>query len=422
MLAGSLAPGAARAHPLAAEPPVFGDFSCILTIDKTATPRPHFSYGVSFDDHELRPGDADLPDQRTHQFFAVQGYVAVSGGDVVFARLDDPAGALVRLPHWMSRAELQRAANALPAEYSNELAVDRVEPFDILEGNANVEPWLRVITASAARVPITAAGAAAGFDWDLAAVPVGVYQIVGYIFSPPYNGWAARPGMVRVIERGEGPPALTVERVAAQLFAGQGRRLRGCVAAAPGTILRIGWRPANAPDAEFEPAAPALEVATGEFEACLENSGRDAVMEVRLELQDESGQVWYHRPLEALTLFSRAISCEESEIHCCPAGAADAGPADLGMAVMGTAAEDPDTGAPPPVDRARDPDGGLGGSMARAASSPARPASHMTASPGCRCQALLPRSEGTRAGSLGWLGGLGLSSWFIWGRRRCRRG
>lgn len=382
-LATWLLPAQVSAHPLAAEPPVFSVLNCILTIDKVEDSSHHFDYGVSFDDHELRPGDAELPDARTHQFFAVRGYVAMSAGDVVFARMDDAAGALHKLPHWMSRAELQRAAAAMPADYEGDFAADAVQPFDILEGNSEVAPWLQMITGSDVRIPITTREAASGFDWDLTVVPLGTYQIVGYIFSPPYNGWAARSGLVRVVERGEGPPAVTVERVAAQLFAGQGRRLRGCVAAASGAQLRIGWRPANQPEAEFEPAAPPMTVSSGEFEACLDNPGRDAVMEVRLELQDEAGQTVFHRPLEALTLFSRAAPCKESEIHCCPEKAQE--PVDAGVENR-----DDDGGTP------EDTSGGalFGGEAPDGSVSTA-----MNAADGAGCQCQAPRSRpGARAG------------------------
>ena len=329
--------GVAMAHPLAAEPPVFTGSTCILTLDKATTEEHLFTYEVAFDDTELVSGvDVVLPDSKTHQFFAARGYVARNAGDVVMARADDPQAALVKLPHWMSTAELERVAAAVSADDQTGFTPTAVEAFDFLEGNAKIEPLLWEITDAQARVPITAKAAAAGVRWNIADVPLGVYQLVGYIFSPPYNGWAERSGMVRIVEEGQGPPALTIDRLAAQLFAGQGRRVRGCVSASAGSMLQAASRASDDVDGEFTPWGDAVAVQDGEFELCLPNAGRDAVLEVRFELRDPAGFTVYHRPLEALTLFARAAPCVDSEMHCCPAGLA-AGPAPAGEVTDGDA-------------------------------------------------------------------------------------
>jgi hypothetical protein len=330
----------AHAHPSPAEPPEFFPADCIIVVDKQQQASWHLDYAVLADDTAPEADHVSLADSKTHQFFALAGTLLERANDHVFLPFDDEAGLLKVMPTWLTADDVMRTAAGVAPEDMTAFTADQVSPQDMLESDPVLASALRPLVASSARVPITEAQALAGVDWDLSDVPPGVYQIAAYIFSPPYNGWAVRPGLIKVVDGSAADaqaPAVTLERVTARLFAGQGRRIRGCVDAPEGSTLELSTRVQSAMPAAFEPHATQA-VSTGELEVCLANEGRDDVLEVRLEVHTPAGLVAATQSSDVLSLFSNAAACVASELLCCPEGSiADAGGApDAALPMMPT--------------------------------------------------------------------------------------
>jgi hypothetical protein len=314
----------ALAHPSPAEAPEFFPADCIIVVDKQQHASWHLDYAVLADDTEQEVDHVSLADSKTHQFFALAGTLLPRANDHVFLPFDDEAGILKVMPTWLTRDDVMRTAAGVAPEDMTAFTAAEVSTQNVLESDPALASRVRPLVAGTARVPITEAQALAGVEWDLTDVPPGVYQIAAYVFSPPYNGWAVREGLIKVVDGAdeESAPAVTLNRVAARLFAGQGRRVRGCVDAPVGSTLELSTRVQSALPGVFELHATQA-VTTGEFEVCLANEGRDDVLEVRVEVRTPAAVVAATQSSDVLSLFSNAAACVPSELTCCPEGSSD---------------------------------------------------------------------------------------------------
>jgi len=320
--------GTALAHPSPAEPPEFFPADCIIVVDKQQQASWHLDYAVVTEDIEPEVDHVSLADSKTHQFFALAGTLLERASGHLFLPFDDQAGLLKPMPTWLTADDVMRTAAGVSEADMTSFTAEQVGAQDVLERDALLSSAVRPLVAGASRVPITEAQASAGVDWDLSDVPPGVYQIAAYIFSPPYNGWAVRPGLIKVVagaDDAQAPGAVTLDLVAARLFAGQGRRVRGCVDAPAGSTLELRARAQAELPATFEPRIT-QPVSNGAFELCLENEGSDEALELRVEVRTPAGLVAATQSSDAISLFSDVAACVESEVLCCPAGSgADAG-------------------------------------------------------------------------------------------------
>jgi hypothetical protein len=145
-------------------------------IERSADPILHLDYTIDHEDPAPFPGE--LADSRTHQFFA-------------FCRQWSDSAPL---PSWISLDDVQRS------ELASLIAPNTVASEDILDTSTAWSDCFVRITADADRRPITFAVAEQGVDWDLAEVPVGVYQLAGYTFQPPDNRWSEQRGFVKIAD------------------------------------------------------------------------------------------------------------------------------------------------------------------------------------------------------------------------------
>jgi hypothetical protein len=327
-----LAPARGHAHPEAALSPEFPEHDCIERVDLRETAELHLPYVVVVDDVTFTEGDIVLPDARTHQFFAFGGSVApYLLGSQLFPFAEESEAIRV-LPEWITQDDVDRSAAAAgPADATGFIA-SQVEDTNVLEARGDLTPFWQRITEDGARVPILVDRALVGFSWDLGAVTPGAYQIAGYVFSPPYNAWAARSGVIKVMDGTADFPALTVDAIDGMIFGGQGRRVRGCVDAPEGTRLQAHFRTEDQPDQPWQRFAEDVEVADGRFELCfLGPAALSGLIRVRVEATAPDGtQAFAHTP-DTLVLVSTPANCTEGESVCCPEPAPDAGVADAAV-------------------------------------------------------------------------------------------
>ena len=306
---------AAEAHMGPAQPPEFGSTECITVVDKRTTPQLYLPYGLPFDDVEPEPDKITLPDSKTHQFFAFRGSVVVILPEYEFWPATPAESAI--LPLWVNRDDLQRADAA-----NNPMIAPDFRGADIGDDVLQVRPdiagqWLEVSTAPARR-PITIAQAMLGVYWNLTAVPAGVYQIVSYTFSPPYNGWEPRPGLVKIVDGAVDPPAVTVEPIDDILYPGFGRRVSGCIDTPEGSTLSSSYRLEGT--TEWRPWLTNHPVSTGALDLCFVNPDATAAGMLRLRVSvraPDGTETFAFSPDVTTQLNTSGMTCTESASRCC---------------------------------------------------------------------------------------------------------
>lgn len=340
LLMALLLAGRAHAHPSAAAPPVFYEDGCLTVIDKEAGPTWHLEYRIPVEDTEFGAYDIRLPDGKSHQFFAVAGKVFMDedqkGAHVVIP-FDDREGKRRLMPLWLSADDIERSAAAVIPADKTEFTVDQVAPETVLGHDPAVAARLYPFSPETQRVPITADQASKGVNWALGDVPAGSYQIVAYIFSPPFNGWAVRPGVVKVRSRQADPPSVSLDSVAGVILGGQGRRITGCAQGPAGSTLEVAVRGLSTSTSSYEVLDGPHRIVGDRFDICLPNGGVDASVGVRVELLSPDGRRSTVHSQREVTLLQRPSSCEPGTVLCCP-GAAD-GPAASTEEGTGKAAE-----------------------------------------------------------------------------------
>jgi hypothetical protein len=279
----------------------------------------------------------------------------------------------------------------------------------VLESRRDLEGlWLR-ITADDARRPITRVAARMPVVWDLSDVAPGVYSVLGYVFSPPFNAWVRRAGVVKVKDGERDPLAGELAGIMEAVFSYQGRRVRGCLDVPSGSKLSAFYFAEDKPELGWLPWLTEQPVVSGEQSLCLHLDRSDIVgsIRVRWDLHAPDGEVVTSvRSRDTLTWLQGKGTCKESEQFCCdfpgavtepPPPEAAAGQAGLGGA-LGTG------GAT-----------GSAGSVADAAETPRRGA----AADGGGCSAAAACGE-RGAPSYAWLLALGLCARWL-SRRRTKR-
>jgi MYXO-CTERM domain-containing protein len=205
-------------------PVAWNDIPCATVVDKAATPTFHVDYGIPYEDTDVTADE--VADSRRHQFMAM----CADNSPQDF------------LPTWITWDDVDAAA-----------AVDLVDPATVdpdrvMEDAAS--GWsdcFHRINGDDARLPITFANADAGVNWDLAAVPAGVYVIQGYTWEPPYNIWSQRPGYLKVVDgdpASAGPAAAFVSTNPEEdfvVYSDEIQPLEGCVDAEDGATMTVEW-------------------------------------------------------------------------------------------------------------------------------------------------------------------------------------
>lgn len=228
LLATGLAHAGNEAHPRT--PVLWPDGECGRVIDRSVEPIAHFEYSIPFEDTLLGPDE--LVDSRTHQFFALCRQRPVSE----------------LLPNWISDDDVARATEAGLIEPGS------VPTSEVLDTHATWSDCAVRITADDDRRPISFAAAQAGFDWDLADVPIGVWQVAGYTFEPPLDLWRERPGFVKIVDDPSDPdqdlPAAAIASAdPLWMISGQ---LELCVDVLTPATAILEWTP-FAPELDWQP-------------------------------------------------------------------------------------------------------------------------------------------------------------------------
>jgi hypothetical protein len=316
-------PHAVWAHPSMAEAPLFGMAAdCVQVVDKQMTEVLHVSYTVGADDTALVQGDIAVPDAKTHQFFAFRGaLLAHDFGEELFP-FAPPGAASIVLPSWITNADVKRAARA-----TNTLDGTAFSEADIPAGAVlDAEPtlagsYLRV-TADDARVPITLAQSLAGVDWALADVDPGLYTFAGYVFSPPYNGWAPRAQLIEIVDGSAAGPVANIERIEGGLFPYQGRKVRGCVATPEGSQLKGWFTVVDRPESGWIEWLPSEAVTSGPLSLCFRDPRPELTGSVRLrfDLTAPDGTTRSFYSPDTVAALPGSGACAEGEDVCCPAG------------------------------------------------------------------------------------------------------
>jgi hypothetical protein len=309
----------ARAHESPAMPPQFVPADCITVVDLAEQSALDIAYDVAADDTVLEQGDIAVEDAKTHQFFAFRGMVFPQGFNHELRSFDAAMPEPVLLPIWITRDDVKRAATAnelAPAAIFSEADV----PDDaVLDNNAQLAGrWLR-ITADDARAPITVERAQQGARWELSSVEPGLYTIVAYIFSPPYNGWAPREGLVKVVDGESDLPAAVIEPLHELLFSYQGKRVRACVHAPEGTMLSALVAVQERPEHGWLPWLPLRAAPDGPLELCFNHPRPELTGTVRLrfDLQSPAGTTTTVYSPDTITALAGDGQCIATEAICC---------------------------------------------------------------------------------------------------------
>ena len=337
----ALGPARAAAHPGPGYPPEFAIGNCITVVDQGSTPSMQLPYTVLADDVTFGEGEIQLPDSKTHQFFAFRGAVvtvALSNAYQLFP-FDPAIEQALPMAMWLDQDDVERAAGAAGPVDMTGFTAAMVLPDSVLSARAELRPYLLPFADKTSRVPITVQQANMGASWDLRSLAPGVYAVGGYVFSPPFNDWAMRAGVVKVVDGQTAVPAAVVEPIDAFLYAGQGRKIGGCVDAPAGSKLRTWIRAEDMPDQPWEPWLDDQPVDGDRFELCLQNAlpGRAGLLRVRVQVTAPDGQSSVAYSPDTVLAVATQAACVESAKTCCPPAMTppDAGVSDAGMPVGG---------------------------------------------------------------------------------------
>jgi hypothetical protein len=315
-------PARVLAHAAPAFPPVFDPGPCIEVIDRAQQATVRIGYRVPVDDTLLTQGDIPLPDSLTHQFFALRGSVLFEGFAPELWTLAADAPDATVLPLWISRADVVRAQQSSDAQTLG-YDLSSITPDDILETKSPLSGrWLR-ITQDDERVPITSDQSLSGFTWNIRDVEPGVYTLAAYIFSPPYNGWEVREGLISVVDA-DAVPAAVIERIQESLFAGQGRRVRTCLEVPAGTRMRSYFRVEEREELGWMPWAEERPVESGSLEQCFHPpEGLSGTVRLRVDLIAPSGTGTSFYSPDTLQVLNGSLPCQDGASICCAAGPAE---------------------------------------------------------------------------------------------------
>lgn len=299
---------------------------CITVVDKRTTPSLALDYINGFDDVAEEPDHIPVPEQKTHQFFAFRGQVSGSDPEYFYWPFDPMLAPRARMPIWIDQGDLQECAAKNTPMIAPDFSPEKIGRETLTDRPDMLNQWLDVRQM---RVPITERQALLGLSWPLADVAAGVYQVVGYIYSPPYNAWEARPGVIKVIDGTRDVPAITVNSVDAMLFEGQGRKITGCVNAPAGSEIKAYYRDTATPGAAWSMWESQPVGDSGKFELCYRSPmpGYAGIVEVQvIAVSPEGEQTAAYAP-DQLVIVPSSAKCTPSAKFCCDESAAAAGAA-----------------------------------------------------------------------------------------------
>jgi MYXO-CTERM domain-containing protein len=250
-------------------PAIFSDVPCVQTVARGEVVR--LEYSVPYDDTELTADE--LPDSRRHQLLAFSRQ-----------RFD------FAFPLWINQDDFDRA----------EANGDITRPFgpeDILVSSSQwpAESWLR-ITPDDPRLPITAAQAAMGVDWDTTDAAPGTWLVAAYTWEPENNLWSPRLGAVRIEDPADpdaaGPTVFLPRDDGLLASRGEPLVVAGCVQAPAGSTVTAAWGTIEGVDEpQWVPFLEDQPVESGplslEFVAPAEAG---ATVKLRVEITDPAGR------------------------------------------------------------------------------------------------------------------------------------
>jgi hypothetical protein len=140
------------------------------------------------------------------------------------------------------------------------------------------------------------------------------------VFSPPYNAWAARKGVVKVVDGEHNPAAGALSPVNEVVFAYQGRRVQGCVDVPEATRLDAYYYVEEQPELGWLPWLQDKPIETGDQELCFHVDRTDVVGSIRLrwDLRPPDGApVTTLRTQDTFTWLPGSGECQASDTHCC---------------------------------------------------------------------------------------------------------
>ena len=225
--------------------------------------------------------------------------------------------------------------------------------------------WLR-ITADDERVPITVEQAKTRVRFDLSGVEPGLYSIAGYTFSPPYNAWAARPGVVKVVSDSVNLPVAVIAPIHTFAYSHQGQRISACVDVPDGTRIRGTYENRRAARSRRDQWLAPQAIESGRPEFCFHNPRAELTGSIRLrfELESPDGTVTHVVSPDTMTGLQGHGACAESKTVCCDfpgavtdvpgeggAGAAGGAEAVAGEGGAANPMAGPDASATPPAAR-----------------------------------------------------------------------
>jgi hypothetical protein len=225
----------------------------------------------------------------------------------------------VDLPLWITGDDIKRAAQASGTIEGAAFSQSDVPVGAVLADSAGLKGlWLR-ITNDEARVPITSAQAQHGVSWNLSGIAPGVYTVAGYIFSPPYNGWAIRPGVVKVVDAAQDAPAGTIDNVQEFVFSYQGRRVAACLDVPAGTRLDAYFHVEERAEAGWMQWVQGRDVSSGQLELCFHQPNPKLTGSVRLrfDLTAPDGKTTTLYSPDTMTELDGSGRCLASDTLCC---------------------------------------------------------------------------------------------------------
>jgi hypothetical protein len=212
--------------------PVLWPSECGRVVERSVDPVAHFDYTIPYEDTNKTA--EELPDSRTHQFFALCRQHGVSE----------------LLPAWITRDDVDRSVVA------GLLEPDEVTYREILDETTIWTDCFVRITGDDERRPITFAEAELGVDWDTSTVAVGVWSLAGYTFEPTLNLWRDRPGFVKILDDRDDPeqdlPAIALLADEQAVGPGEIMRFEACVDVLEPARIELEWAPFQ-PSLEWQP-------------------------------------------------------------------------------------------------------------------------------------------------------------------------
>jgi hypothetical protein len=226
------------------------------------------------------------------------------------------AMAPLTLPEWFSRDDVTRSAAINTPMIAPDFHAEGVS--EVLQEAPELAPHWLAVTSVAQRVPITLSVSQRGINWDLKDVAPGVYQLAGYVFSPPYNWWEPRPGVIKLVSAQSNAPAVTVESIDGILYSGQGRRITGCVDAPPGSKLDVLYS-IEGPTETWQTFASGLPATGPMFDVCFHSPDPQLAgfVHVRVEATAPDGTRTVAYAPDKLVLVTNAASCSAGATTCC---------------------------------------------------------------------------------------------------------